>query len=783
MRPSTPPRWTLLVPLLLALAGTAAADTGDATDAAFGLLLAMPGAQPVEGGWIIPQDPAANEKDLIAQWRRLKKDGANFNALPHRGTLLAHAIRTGKDDAALWLLRNGANPRKVLFDDRKDAYELAREYKRAAVVKALEARYGFKPDKPPAAVVTAIPVAMRAMPVTSAAPQTRVQQAAAELRRLTGPALQPSDAAQEWQRYAAQLSPAEFQALFKNDDNLKYLVILTRHLDGALDEALARLPPEVVRAKAQLIADMLADWSYVTYGSDPQRITYTGASKAWPALWKRINEPLNYDKRPDLPGHISPALWSGLFASGYPSHQAEMTGCVLAAVDLPALQALWPDFQRYFTDARDKAPGLVLAAWRISRDRSPCSYGSTQAETAAKLAWLREQGMTQPVEGLVEPRAEEPPEPALGEMLAAYTAKARGEPRLVHEPSSCEPTWSEPWLDALVRAGLVGWGVAAESARIIDVPGSRACGLMVSGASFSDQPLVSDSFAEGPFREGRRPRCVDMPDDAEIWTLERGAVRRLDTGDSTRGTGFAALSEVREVLTGKRYWLDSGQTGATCSVSYQLPNAYEWQRVGEGYKLVASRDDALLTRLLRQQCQRSSDDGNLDCFADQASGQPVDEGRPVLERLREGAQVPLSELIDALGTERRAAYRAALAAHDHARLRFLHASGIPARWTAAEIEALSKAELSIGEKRRRIALLFADAGQLAGPLAASGYDLPQAVVWLPRQDWGPVLRIIGKSPDAWYDIAARLRGAAPAEVACDIDRAQGFLCGGGLQPN
>lgn len=778
MYPHTWIRRTLLLTLLLCLAGGAVADSGSATDEAFGLLLAMPGAQPVKNGWIIPNDAAADEADLIAKWRRLKKEGADINAIRHRGTLLAHAIRTGKDQAALWLLRNGADPRKALFNERVDAHQLAKQYERSVVVKSLEAQYGFKPSSSTAAAATTSNAHALAAPTE---PQSRVSQAAAELRRLTGPVLQPSDAAQqEWRRYARTLSPTEFQTLFRDGNDLEYLVTLTRGLDGALDEALGRLPPELVRAKAQLIADMLAEWSYVTYDAEPQRITYTGASRAWPALWKRIDKPLNYEKRPDLAGRIPPALWPGLFASGYPVHEAQATGCLLAAVDLPALQAFWPDFQRYFADARDEAPGLVLTAWRLGRESSPCYYGSTQAETAAKLAWLRAQGMTQPVQGLVKPRADDMPQPALARMLEAYQPATRAQPRLVFVPPSCDLVLGEPWLNALVRANTVGWGVPAENVRIVDVPGSKACGLMVSGDSFPDWPLLTDSFAEGPFRDPPIPRCADMPDDGEVWTLERGTVKRVNTGQDTRGTGFASLYQLRDLQTGKRYWLDAGQTGAACSVTYQLPSAYEWQTDAKGHKLVVSRDDALLTRLLHQQCERSSEDGNVSCVDNGTPAQTVDKSKPVLQRLREGATVPRVQLIDAVGTERRAAYRAALAAHDHAQLLSLRASGMPPHWTAAEIAALATADLPLPERRRRIALLFADADQLAGALQATSYNLPQALNWLPRQDWGPILRIIGQSPDTWHDVAVRLRAAAPEDVACDIDHALGYLCGGGV---
>ena len=123
------------------------------------------------------------------------------------------------------------------------------------------------------------------MAPAATAPRTRVEQAAAEMERLVGNTRQPTvEAQQAWRRNAAALSRDEFQALIQAPGNLGKLVVLTRDLDGALDEALSRLPPELVRARAQVTADTLAEWSYVTYGSDPRRITYTGASRAWPAL-------------------------------------------------------------------------------------------------------------------------------------------------------------------------------------------------------------------------------------------------------------------------------------------------------------------------------------------------------------------------------------------------------------------------------------------------------------------------------------------------------------------
>ena len=754
---------------LLGAAGGACAGPAEATDDAFGALLAMPGAQPKDGGWIVPQTPPKDEKALIARWQRLGRQGADFTAMRHRGTLLAHAIRAGKDDAALWLLRNGADPRKVLFDGRDDAWTLALRYGRTAVAAVLAAQYGFAPPAP-----VARPAAPK--PAAPAAP-TKEQRSIALLYQLAGPVRQPDAAAQQaWRRYAATLSQDEFRSLFKDGDHIEPLVILTRHTDGGLEEALARLPVELVRRQAPVIAGLLAEWSFVTYGDHP-KIEYTGASRSWPALWRRLDQPLHYDKWPELAGRIPPELWAGLFASGYAIHDAEATGCLLAAVDLPALKALWPEFQRDFANARDDAAGLVLRPWRFDREKLPCSPASSPAETVAKLAFLQADGVTAPAWGLRRARPDEPLEPALAALVKVFSPKADVVPRLERVAPDCTLTLDARWWSALAKVRSVGWGIPPMAVQIVQVPGASSCGLLVSGDTYPDWPRFSDSFDKGPSLDPPIPRGADLPDDGEIWIMERDGIRRIA---DDRGV-LTSLREVRDRATGKRYLLDAGRRGSSCCATNELPGAFEWQADAKEPKLVPSGDDFLVTRLLRQQCRASDDDRDIIC----PGLEPGDAGQPgaapPLDRLRLGDAVSLTELLDAAGADRRVALRSALADHDHARLRQLLDDGVPAWWLAAEIRDLGKADLPLEEKRRRIALLFADADQLSEALDSDKYELPDALAtWLPRRDWKPVLRIVAKAPDAWFDMTQRVRKSVDAVLACELDRAEQFVCGGGV---
>ena len=765
--------WSRPLVLVIALSGLAEgarAGPAEATDDAFGALLAMPGAQPRDGGWIIPQKAAKDEKALIARWQRLKKQGADFNAMRHRGTLLAHAIRAGKDDAALWLLQNGADPRKVLFEGPGDADTLARQYQRTAVAAVLERQYGFKPLAPVAKPATPKAVAPALAP-------TKAQRSIALLHELAGPVGQPSvDAQQAWRRHAATLSDDEFRALFKDPFNLQALVILTRHTDGGLEEALARLPVDLVRSNASTIADRLAEWSLVTYG-EHQKIEYTGAARSWPALWRRLDQPLAYDQWPDLAGRIPPESWAGLFASGYANHDAEATGCVLAAVDLPALKALWPEFQRDFTNARDEAAGLVLRAWRFDQWKRPCTPTSTPAETAAKLAFLQADGVTGPAWGLRRVLSDEPLAPALATMVEAFSPKAAVAPRLVRVAPHCTLAFDERWWSALAKTRSVGWGIPPTTVQIVEVPGASTCGLLVSGDTYPDWPRFSDSFDQGPYLDPPTPRGADLPDDGEIWVMEPHGLRHIP-GD--RGV-LTSVREVRDRETGKRYLLDEGRRGSSCCAKNELPDAFEWQADAKGPKLMPSKDELLVARLLRRQCREDDDGRDVICPGLDSEDTSLAGGAPPLERLRRGDGVAFIELLDAIGADRRTALRAALAEHDHARMRQLLDDGVPAWWTAAEINDLAKADLPLEEKRRRAALLFADAAQLGAAFDSDRYQMPDSLApWLPRQDWQPVLRLVAKTPNASFDMTQRWRQSVDKVLACELDRAEGFVCGGGV---
>lgn len=761
--------------------GPSNAGSAEATDAAFGALLSMPGTKPVQGKWVIPDNYAVafdDESELIEHLKVLKKLGADFNAMRHRGTLLAHAIRAELlDRTALWLLRNGALPKPVLFDDATTtAYDLARRYERSVVVRALEKDFGFRGAKQ-----ASVGTKNAAVP-KPAAPRSKVDEAAVLLPVLmTTP--YPNEAQQQaWQRFASTLSEAEFAAVFKDGSHLESLIRLVRDIDGALEKALTRLPVAVVRQNAQQIADLMAEMSSVSYDGK-SAISYSPAARAWPALWRRIDQPLRYDSRPDLAERIPAKFWTALFASGYAQHDAALTGCLLASVDFAAFKALWPDFQRFFSNARQEAPALVLGKYRPSFDPQHCYPGSSPEQTIAKLAFLKQQGIQATVSGLSKVGLAREGSHALTATVNQWWATTLSPPQLVEIGPRCELVLNEAWFVKLIKTPIIGWGIPAESVRVIEVPGYAQCGLVISGSIYPEHPEVGDSFEYGPSREGW-PSCPDSPEDSEIWIKGVDGISLAKTSFDTRGESFAG--QVKDVQSGKMYLLRSGMyQGTMCSPFWSLPQPYEWQ----AGVLHPAKDAQRIGRQLAAQCEELAENEGLECRGflevDDSEREPP-QGEAVLAALRQGRGVSVLGLIDSLGVERRLAYAAAIAARDHVAHRTLVASGIPPHWTVAEIIALGKSDLPLEEKRRRIALLFSNSDQLAIALNSKRYDLPEALLsWLPRQDWGPVWRVIGRQPDMWWNAAKRLREKAAEsgreELLCDIDRAQGFLCGGGFE--
>lgn len=787
--------WSLLVLMTVLsteLASASPKRSGSATDAAFAALLAMPGTQPLEGGWIIPpQDTPTprNETQLIRRLQALKNLGADFDAMRHKGTLLAHAIRAGKERTAIWLLDQGATTQHVVFGSGESAYQIAQKYRRTAVTKVLEAQPGFQPTPPDTHRLSATHAAPAGQPVQTAVPDSP-RARARQLLEKQPERYAPKQDQLAWQALAPQLSPADLHALVVDGQYLAPLLRLVGESPTDIEAVLSQLPQELIRRHAQVVADVLQKGSFVTYGEGGTR-SYTAMSRAWPALWRRIAQPLDYSQRPDLVERIPPERWSDLFGSGYSNHRLSATGCLLSALDAETFRALWPSIERHFPDAGEMAPSLVLESYQLSSDQRSCYYSSTSTQTAEKLRFLR----TRNVPGRVFPLSERARGEALDPGLVAAAQPFISQPtksRLVPVGLDCTVDLGSADLDALIKANMGAW----ESVQAIDIPDQQRCALFFSTETYGYWgPAIEDDFDQGPFQNGR-PSCPDPPGHGVYWVHRNGKLQAADLDEEYCGYS-CVRQKVQDTETKSVYWLyDSGPT-VMCAPFPRLPSVYMWGLERGRPKPIEVPAGDPVVQLLRAQCSMSDDDRevvcrNLGAISEAQEARSVTASEPglpaetTLERLRTGHGVAVFRLVDELGSARRRDYAKAIAALDRASLRRLASQGIPHWWTHDELLQLSAAPISLEKKRRRAALLFADHEQMARVFDNPSRNLLESLLgWLPDQDWEPVLGHLRRNPDTFREALDEMKDAfekahRSQALTCRIDHALGHLCGGGI---
>jgi hypothetical protein len=803
--------------VLAALALSSAAlhaASDEATDEAFAALLSMPGAEPENGSWLFPvpedfeqafeqeseeeseegaeqaseEEPEQEPEDvLIAYLAKKKAAGADFDAYRHFGTLLHHAIRAGLTKTAVWLLENGADPRKRLKSGNENAFGLSVRYKRDDLVQLLKNRYGlrnrygfgtskvvssierpdtfgFDPASPPAENLAESDIGVGSN-ISERTSQSVIQAATPD----TGQSVQRHK--KQWSDFFSRLPPGAYAKLINQV-----------HSPEDLDRALADFPPEVLKrqADAALAALIMRMGMRIKDENNPRRI-YSLPADSWRVLWRYTGRPLVYPEDLPLAGQIQPELWPELFASGYADHDAESAlGCLLAEIGAADIEALWPQLEVHFPNLREAAPRMVLKRFRIPTGYT-CISRVGEDEIRKKLVFLTSLGLEGPVEGIIKRQLENIPADLLAAMEAFLPDTAKtgspSTPRLVWAEPKCAFSLDDDWFRELTRNETISENVPVEMAQLIDIPGEAECGLLLGGFVWnSSNP--SDSW-DGPY-EDPRISCSDPVGGYEFMHKRLGKLELLHTELNNYEAYYDAapgLTPVLDTATGRRYYLRDGGGGSMCSGSRKFPVLYEWKEPSKGLSLGKVTDQELDDALF-EQC-RFLDNDDLFCDGiDTEDERPADEFYGV-----KGYQ----DFLKTHGAARYDAYQAAILAFDEPKLSAMRRVGIPGNWSAEAIQRVGESTLPLEDKRKRIAWIFHDNEQLARSIRpGTFYDGEQTrpiqrevltglLDWLPREDWEPVLRVV--SGDVRYlSAAARQKGLA--RLACDIDRAQGLICGG-----
>ncbi|HEX5277951.1 MAG TPA: hypothetical protein VFW42_09810 [Fluviicoccus sp.] len=780
----------------LALGSTAArAENGDATDRAFAALLTQPAAAPQTGQWSLPDadDYQGWNEDRLIRWLAAQqKAGANFNAYRHFGTLLHHAIRAGLDRTALWLLQQGADPRLKLQSSASavnlDALELAQGRNRPRIVKALQAPpFSMALPKPPAAArpsLTAVEVAGQTLlrapnPDINAIrgyirelhlelyPETNYMVYEHQLKRSLASstpvlkhlppdrlkqALDDDQTLQHWLGRAAVMPVADFRPLLQP-------------LDGPLLQKHARAALTGMSMHSRV--DFAGDGSHGRNPVHPDN---------WKTLLARLPGSLNLPTLPPLLAATEPDLWPMLFQRGYrPGALDAELGRFLAETPPEPLRRFWPELLNHFPDLPARSIPLMLAGYRPDGEMD-CrwEWTSLPASLPAKMEYLQQHGVSSPAQ-TVKPQCLRHSAPdviaALLRLNVIAPLPEKVETVLIPErDAECRFTLTEPVYRMLYRNPVIGAdrAVFVSGVGLMAIPGEETCGLLLSGDEMVD-PYIGgdqDSF-DGPTREPT-PSCPDPNNTTMLYRLHP------DQAPEVLDTPFEAaflLTPVRDTRTNQRYWL-SWQSAGRCNSNESA--LMKWDTVNGKPALVTVDAKDPLWQAFTQQC----DPNDLEnCLAFKGL---FKEGEVISEPanpLRGGA---LADFVNAYRTAERTAYLQAVERLDKPLLRKMESDGVPLFWTVEAIKAVSESPLPIVDKRKRMAWLFKDAGQLRDVfhggymVNGSSYDLPESLsTWLPVEDWGPLLR----SGAANGYLRDQLRERGQTALACKMDRAMGLNCG------
>ncbi len=792
--------------LCLLLATPLWAYTGQATDEAFAALLSMPGAEPENGKWVfeVPEDfEVGNEDKLIRYLGQKKKQGADFNAYRHFGTLLHHAIRANQLKTARWLLANGADPRKPVQYAKNDALALSMQYQRAALTSLLQSQYGMSappakhaPTPPPRATLASA-AAAKASPsfktdADIAVARAVLQDAASASNYGFGPDYEKKAVAvlDQWQAYAAPIPADAYARILDDDTAMGLLVQMLGKTPQRLQVALARLPAAVVQRHGSSAIAALSMTAALSFSDDAApSMRYSIAPDSWRTLWRLLGKPTAYPDAFPLAGRVQAELWPELLASGYVLRDTESElGCMPARMGARDFKALWPLLEKTFLDIRRVAPKLVAAPYRLRTNDNGCWHGD-EAQTIEKLHFLAAKGVTAPINAIRNGQRES----LSPEMLAALKPflpppGTVAQPRLVDRKLHCTFTLNDVWYRALLgdaSGATVSSGyerTKVDTVQLVDMPGQAECALVVGGwGRVESYPSgLVDNFT-GPNYEPN-PSCPDPMDRYEVWQQKDGRIVRLNT-DLGGDDGNPYLIPVQDRVTGRAYYVHTGEQYGRCHSRGRAPFAFEWQQVKGEWALLQVAQPAYLQSALLDQC--STEGEGMQCHgiaALQPGSAPATTLTDGTLRTWRDAFQPVNwlALVNLLRAEQHQAYQAAITALDKPALKALQAEGIPGQWTAQAMTSISDSDLSLADKRKRAAWIFYDHRQLERALLSQEFNFDKLATWLPREDWHPLFAIFAEHPYMYVPFGS-MRTAAQekghTDLACDLDHVRSLMCG------
>lgn len=553
----------------------------------------------------------------------------------------------------------------------------------------------------------------------------------------------------------------------------------------------------VVRAAPKL--QELLDTAESNYGASlDARAGKPGAAANWTQHWaplvQRIDALAPVQRRElKLPTGLLRQLPPQFLASGLAwAAEADalpeqlphwLSGASLAEVQAgwPLLKSRLPELARDLLGAlltpllADAPPGRLhraMQAYNVSDDLLP------------KARWLRAQGLTAP--GRVLAVAHMPQEggrgpccsrelvawalaeklvslPGLGGKLAI--ARKPDGLRLIAAAPACKPVVSVALRRALTQpiAQVPDRGDRAfdgVSLQPLAAPGRAECLWLRNEIAH-----VGGGWEELDFFEGLRRfnPCGDGAGRLSIWDEAQQAFVTLSTGEA-----MGALVEA-ELLPGGPLWLSAEVNNGRCGQPVARAMLLNWKAGLPSFDLMPENDP----RQLAWQTACPPDALSVCLKLETEDGNPPPPPPP---------RVPVTpeQFVARHWTAERADFLATFDRLDRPRLDAHQRDGLFTEWLDAAAHALGGSPRPLAEKRARMAWLLARPSRAA---ALSGQALDSLAVWLPAEDWRPLIEPRRCASDSTGERGnlRRLSQKVPADLARRIAVALASDCNGAVR--
>lgn len=783
-----------LVAFFFSIAAIAQADNGHATDEAFAALLSMPTAAPESGVWnFTPPDnfQPKTERALIRWLEQKQKQGADFNAYRHFGTLLHHAIRSQLDETALWLLKHGSNPRLKIKNNTansgQDALALALDRKRPQIADVLsKAPYNLtlpppQPQpQPNYARESLLQHTVKTLTPQDIASQNKIRNFIHVLHEDLIPKQYPiytvypnqiSASLATAQSMLSRVPEAVLSQALDDDETIRqwfgWLSILT---PADFNAFLQKTAPAMLASHKSAVVEGMSLHTKVDFANDGQHGKNPVDKENWKYLLERLPGTLDANTLPPLLAHTETELWQTLFDKKYQIRdvQADL-GDWLAQTPPESLQKVWPLVSVDAPSLKQDAIRLVFKEF-VADGASHCGYEwfTVPKRTDDKVRFLLSQGADNPSLELKAECMRHSPPAVIQELVKLGVIQPFTPPtEPVFVPNNtphCEFNFNEVWYQALYFKPVIinnDFPVFINAVKAIELPGTKDCGLLVSGLDRVDSYIggEQDGFT-GPTEEPI-PSCPEPTDEAQIWRLSPSGQVEKQPADQAASSILTAVKDTRD---NHRYWL-ADLMG--CQGMHQV-SLLDWQTVDgkPSLKTLNSNHPAWLA--FTKQC----DPGKLeDCAVFKPLLMAIESDKPApASDVHTG--LSLQNFLNSFRDKEHAAYLNAVEKLDKPTLKAMESRDIPPFWTLDAIHLVMNAKQALPEKRKRFAWLFKNHAQLA----AAGLlrdDLMTLFTMLPREDWWPLLEFV--YVDKYMADLAREQGKE--NLACDIEHALGLMCG------